>query len=181
MLTSGRRPGSAHSPAITSSITAMSLRSTPAIPSPATAWRKAITRAQQHASHRQQIVNVLEAQQTRRGAPARRSKEHENATRPSIGGDRHRSAGWCVWRPALHPVERHHGHSARPPTAKSTTRRRCRFSGSTQKITTGRKWRAVRSSTPSCSRGRSRFRRPKGPANARCPPDAHRRRRSEHR
>ena len=34
------------------------------------AWRKAITRAQQHASRRQQIVNVLEAQQTRRGAPA---------------------------------------------------------------------------------------------------------------
>ena len=39
-------------------------------PSSPEAWRKGISRAQQHASHRQQTVNVLEAQQTRRGAPA---------------------------------------------------------------------------------------------------------------
>ena len=38
-------------------------------PTSADAWRKAINRAQQHGSRRQQIVSVLEAQQTRRGAP----------------------------------------------------------------------------------------------------------------
>ncbi len=38
-------------------------------PTSADAWRKTINRAQQHGSLRQQIVSVLEAQQTRRDAP----------------------------------------------------------------------------------------------------------------
>jgi bacillithiol biosynthesis cysteine-adding enzyme BshC len=45
-------------------------------PASTDAWRKAITRAQQHASRRQPLVSVLKAQQTRRNAPA----ESLNAT-----------------------------------------------------------------------------------------------------
>src|SRR5688500_1269553 len=38
-------------------------------PTSADAWRAAIARAQQHASHREDVSRILEAQQTRRGAP----------------------------------------------------------------------------------------------------------------
>ena len=46
------------------------------------AWRKAISRAQQHASRRQQIAGVLEAQQLRRGAPAAAIKSAQTLLDP---------------------------------------------------------------------------------------------------
>ena len=102
-----------------------------------------------------------------RGAPADARAAAARARRRRNRRRRHRPAGRRVRRTAVHAAEGAHRAAARAAHRRtSTTSRRSRSSGSTPRITTGRKCGAVRCSTPSSSRAPSRW--PTSRARASC-------------
>ena len=138
-------------------------------PSTRQAWTETIARTRGMARPRAEVADLLAAQQERRGAPP----AAREAARSSPTRDRrhpHRSAGRGVRRPALHAAQGHHRHPAGPHAPRASSRRTwCQCSGWMPRITTGKRSRAVRCSTPASSRARSRCRSPRAPASGRSP------------
>ena len=88
------------------------------------------------------------AQQERRGAPARARDAGRLLADRQHGRRRHRPAGRTVRRPALHAVQGADGASSSPSRCRAITAcRPSRSSGSTPRITTGKKSGRVRCST----------------------------------
>ena len=129
---------------------------------------KAISRAQQHAS-----PSAADRRGSRRAAAAARRTSGGNPRAPELSSTRVRWPSSPVSRPVRSavrssPTQGHHRHPARSPDGRRSTHAGgAGVLGRRGGSRLGRSRERVRCSTPSCSRARSRCRRPKVPVNDR--------------